>query len=382
VGLVWTFYTDDNEGTSVAQELSTPRSRTHQDVSGLDAIADFGHVSPRLHGCNLSMKNPFRSTRPQAPRSSPSESPIAPPSRWPAFRGILLGTILLSTSAFLAIDLWTWRQASNRQTEALRQAQRAADALGRRARALREDRDQGRTALERSQTELTGLGTRLKDLEQKHRQASEAQQRLENEMRAALQSRDVTISRLAGKLTVNILDRVLFASGEAEIKEEGQQVLRQVALILDQFPDRQIQVIGHTDNVPISTPRYPSNWELSAARALAAVRFLAEEAGVHPARLGALAHSEFHPIADNSGPDGRAQNRRIAIVVLPEIVTSETTNAPPTESDTTQSPSPQQPAHEDAAPSPVPAASGTRSSTGDSARLSEEHQDPGSLVRH
>ena len=91
--------------------------------------------------------------------------------------------------------------------------------------------------------------------------------------------------------------------------------------MLAQYPKRQIHVIGHTDNVPIragSRGRYASNWELSTARATAAVRFLQEKAAVDPHRLGAVGYGEFHPIADNTTAEGRAKNRRIALVVLPE----------------------------------------------------------------
>lgn len=147
------------------------------------------------------------------------------------------------------------------------------------------------------------------------------QQSLETEMRQALESRDITISELQGRLTVDILDRVLFDSGEATLKPEGEAVLRRVAAVLAQFPDRQVHVVGHTDDVPIrSSPRscIPTNWELSAARALAAVRFLTEQAGVEAGRLGAVAYGEYRPIADNATPEGRARNRRIALVVLSE----------------------------------------------------------------
>lgn len=151
--------------------------------------------------------------------------------------------------------------------------------------------------------------------------ATQAQKSIEAEMRQALQSKDVTISELQGKLTVNILDRVLFDSGDTAIRPEGQQVMQQVANVLAQYPNRQIHVIGHTDNVPIRATawsKYPTNWELSTARATAAVRFLQEHAGVDARRLGAVGYGEFHPIADNSTAEGRAKNRRIAIVVLPE----------------------------------------------------------------
>jgi chemotaxis protein MotB len=146
-------------------------------------------------------------------------------------------------------------------------------------------------------------------------------QSLEDEMRNALESKDVTISQLQGKLTVNILDRVMFDSGEAELKPAGAAVLRKVAAVLAQHPNIKVHVIGHTDNVPIKAAarnRFPSNWELSTTRATAAVRFLTELAGVDPRRLGAVGYGEFRPVADNATPEGRARNRRIAIVILSE----------------------------------------------------------------
>lgn len=163
--------------------------------------------------------------------------------------------------------------------------------------------------------------SRIAELEQREAEAQQNQQTLEAEMRRALESRDVTISELQGKLTVNILDRILFDSGEATLKPEGEEVLRRIAGVLAQYPTRQVHVVGHTDNVPIRASargRFPSNWELSTARATAAVRFLSEMAGVDPRRLGAVGYGEFHPIADNATAEGRAQNRRIALVVLSE----------------------------------------------------------------
>ena len=155
-------------------------------------------------------------------------------------------------------------------------------------------------------------------------------------MRQELQSKDVTISKLQGKLTVSILDRVMFDSGEAVLKPGGQSVMRQIAGILAEHPTLKIHVIGHTDNVPIHTARFASNWELSVARALAAVHFLTEKAGVDARRVGAVGYGEYRPIADNATAEGRAKNRRIAITILPdELAGADTvppaaaTNAPP-----------------------------------------------------
>jgi chemotaxis protein MotB len=149
------------------------------------------------------------------------------------------------------------------------------------------------------------------------------QSQLEKEMRAAIESKEITISDLEGRLTVNIVDQVLFDSGEAILKPAGQEVLRKVASVLQSVPDREVQVVGHTDNLPFrggSRFGFASNWELSSARALAAVRFLQDQCGVDPKRLGALGRGEFKPIGDNATAEGRAKNRRIEVVVLPAAI--------------------------------------------------------------
>jgi chemotaxis protein MotB len=192
------------------------------------------------------------------------------------------------------------------------------------------------------------LQSRIAALEKEKEQAAQMHQGLEEEMRADLESKDVTISQLQGKLTVNILDRILFDSGEADLKPGGEAILQKIAAILAQHPSLKIHVIGHTDNVPIragARSRFASNWELSIARALAAVRFLTERAGVDPRRLGAVGYGEFRPLADNATPEGRARNRRIAITILAdELVGADTAPAP-------NPPAPANPAP--AAPAPV-----------------------------
>jgi chemotaxis protein MotB len=180
------------------------------------------------------------------------------------------------------------------------------------------------STLEKHAAEIISLSNRLEEahllaenLAAEKKEAVVTQQTLEDEMRKALESRDVTISELKGKLTVNIVDSILFDSGEAELKPEGQRILEQIAGVLASHTNRQIHVIGHTDDVPIRR-RFASNWELSTARATAAVRFLQEKAAVDPSRLGALGYGEFHPVAPNTSAEGRAKNRRIEIVILPE----------------------------------------------------------------
>jgi chemotaxis protein MotB len=174
---------------------------------------------------------------------------------------------------------------------------------------------------QKAKDQLAALQSKVADLEEDKNAAAQMAKGLENEMRADLESKDVTISNLKGKLTVNILDRVMFDSGEAILKPAGESVMRKVAAILAGHPQLKIHVIGHTDNVPIrpeARNRFASNWELSTARALAAVHFLTEKAGVDPRRVGAVGYGEYRPLADNATAEGRARNRRIAITILPD----------------------------------------------------------------
>jgi chemotaxis protein MotB len=193
---------------------------------------------------------------------------------------------------------------------------------------VRDELTNAQAAATKAEAEAADLKVKLADSEARNADLQKQQdatvhthQTLEDEMRNALESRDVTISQLQGKLTVNILDRVMFDSGEADLKPAGAIVLRKVAAVLAQHPNIKVHVIGHTDNVPIRASarnRFPSNWELSTSRATAAVRFLTENAGVDPRRLGAVGYGEFRPVAENTTAEGRAKNRRIAITILSE----------------------------------------------------------------
>ncbi len=178
-----------------------------------------------------------------------------------------------------------------------------------------------REANQTNQDFIAALQSKIADLQQAQETSAQMSKALENEMHGDLESKDVTISNLQGRLTVNILDRVMFDSGEAVLKPDGQAVMRKVAALLAEHPKLQIQVIGHTDNMPVrpdARSRFASNWELSTARALAAVHFLTEQAGVDTRRVGAVGYGEYRPIADNSTADGRAKNRRIEIAILPD----------------------------------------------------------------
>jgi len=169
-------------------------------------------------------------------------------------------------------------------------------------------------------SELEAARKRAEALSREKAATDNARKKLEEDMKIALRNRDVAISQLKGKLTVNILSRIMFDSGEAKIKDEGKQVLTQIAEAIKQLPGRQVLVVGHTDNEPTKSTKYlyDSNWELSVARSTAAVRFFTETCGVDPKQVGAVGYGEHRPVADNDTPEGRAENRRIAVVILAE----------------------------------------------------------------
>jgi len=118
-----------------------------------------------------------------------------------------------------------------------------------------------------------------------------------------------------GLIVTIVTDAVLFPSGSAAVQPAGADVLRAVAGAVHGLPN-QIAVEGHTDPTPISTAQFPSNWELSTARASSVLRFLVDDAGLDPSRLTASGYADTRPIADNAAAEGRDRNRRVEIVVL------------------------------------------------------------------
>lgn len=204
-------------------------------------------------------------------------------------------------------------------------------------------------ALTAEQAKSADLAQRLADLERKYTEALGDKSKLDAsvaEMTAALHDlearkalADARITEYrdllskfktmidAGQLKVKIVDGrmvvelasdILFASGSAGLSPEGKKALIDVAKVLASIPERHFQVEGHTDNDPISTERFPSNWELGAGRAITVVQTL-KEGGVPEARLSAASYSFNRPVAQNDKPDGKAANRRIEIVVVPDL---------------------------------------------------------------
>jgi chemotaxis protein MotB len=121
-----------------------------------------------------------------------------------------------------------------------------------------------------------------------------------------------------GRMVVEMASNILFPSGKAKLHKEGGIALGELAGILQTIESRDFQVAGHTDNVPIHSKKFPSNWELASARAVTVVKFL-QEAGVSPSNLSASGYAEYQPFATNETEDGKAENRRIEIVLMPNL---------------------------------------------------------------
>ncbi|HEY2743501.1 MAG TPA: OmpA family protein [Polyangia bacterium] len=152
------------------------------------------------------------------------------------------------------------------------------------------------------------------------------QQKLMDDLRKKLDAKEGDVSSGGGIVTVHLESEVLFPSGEAELSKRGKEVLARVGDVFKPLKDKQILVGGHTDDAPIHTARFPSNWELSTARAVNVVHFLADDVGVDPAKLTAAGYSQYHP----RGSD-RALNRRIEILLIPSVTpaASATPSPPP-----------------------------------------------------
>ena len=190
-----------------------------------------------------------------------------------------------------------------------------------------------KTALEAQVNDLTKSQEALKaQRDQEIAQMKGTYDSLVSEMKQEIAAGQVAITNIKGKLSVNVADKIFFDSGRTEIKPSGREVLLRVGNILKKLTDKQIRIDGHTDNVPIGAglaDRYPTNWDLSAARATQVVRFLQEKAGIPPEMLSACGFGPYRPIAPNDTEADRAKNRRIEIVVLDKDVAVATATPTP-----------------------------------------------------
>ena len=184
-----------------------------------------------------------------------------------------------------------------------------------------DDRQRVETALRAQGDEAIRLQRRLRQLSQIEAEVRERNRIYEDVIgtfQSLIDAGQLSVSIKDGRMVIQLPQDVLFPSGSATLNPEGRSTIGAVGDALAQIPGRRFQVEGHTDNVPIATQRFPSNWELSGARAITVVRLLLER-GVDPTNLSAAGFGEFQPLADNEAVEGRRANRRIEITMLPNL---------------------------------------------------------------
>jgi len=180
-----------------------------------------------------------------------------------------------------------------------------------------------------AEAEAEAARTRIASLEAEAARLAEEKQRLEKKtaeydalvsgLRSEIDAGQVTITELSGKLTVQMSNAILFDSGSTEVKTTGREALAKVATVLAGVRDRELRVEGHTDNDPVrSGAAYPDNWALSALRARTVLTILVDN-GVPSDNIAVVGYGEQRPVADNGTPEGKAENRRTEIVLVPRL---------------------------------------------------------------
>lgn len=171
------------------------------------------------------------------------------------------------------------------------------------------------------QSSLAETRRALEELRQRERQQAERltvfRQMLER-FASMIAAGRLRVRIVRNRMVIELQNDVLFASARAELQPEGEQALRDIVGVLGSIENRQFQVAGHTDNIPIRGARFASNWELSTTRAVNVVRFMIEN-GLGADRVSAAGYADTQPVASNASDEGRAQNRRIEIILLPNL---------------------------------------------------------------
>ena len=185
--------------------------------------------------------------------------------------------------------------------------------------ALQQEVENLRAQLGRQQEAHRDELDRLADQkEEESNELVDAQRKLADSLRKELGDAKAKLEMTERGLVLTLLDEIFFDSGQAVIKEEGMATLNKVADVLKSaVPNSPVAVEGHTDNEPIKYSSWRTNWELSSGRALAVLHYFADQQGVSPERLQAVAMGEFHPVSSNDTAEGRRENRRVEIVILP-----------------------------------------------------------------
>jgi chemotaxis protein MotB len=169
--------------------------------------------------------------------------------------------------------------------------------------------------------ELSARLQKLKELKDEEiEKLNRTKKLLESRLKKEIEDKQIRLKMAQKGLVITFVDEVLFDSGKADIRKEAYPALDKIARVLiENVPDREIGIEGHTDNEPIKYSGWKSNWELSTARATSVLHYLVDEKGIAPERVTAIGYGEYRPVATNATAQGRQLNRRVEIVILPKI---------------------------------------------------------------
>lgn len=247
-------------------------------------------------------------------------------------RSVLVSAVMAATVALGGcVSSGKYERLETEKNQEIADLQRERSALQAERAALETEK----TALE---TDKRALKDQIAALERQKAALEAASQERQSEYDALVKKLSAEVERgqlqvrqYQNMLSVDVAEKIFFDSGRAELKESGKEVLAKVGEALKSYGDKVIRVVGYTDNVPIAKTMqriYPTNWELSVARATNVVRFL-QEAGVPPERMVAAGRGEYSPVADNETPEGRQKNRRIEIMLIDQKAADELITARP-----------------------------------------------------
>ncbi|MDP2905189.1 MAG: OmpA family protein [Candidatus Omnitrophota bacterium] len=161
---------------------------------------------------------------------------------------------------------------------------------------------------------------KIEELSEQIDELTEAKRLLEEKFSKEIDDKQIKLQMQEKGLVITVVGDLLFDSGKAKIRRDGYSVLNKVGDFLkDNVPELNVGIEGHTDNQPIKHSGWKSNWELSTARALAVLHYMANEEGISPNRLSAIGYGEYRPVASNDTTEGRLANRRVEIVIMPKL---------------------------------------------------------------
>lgn len=187
---------------------------------------------------------------------------------------------------------------------------------------LEEEVAKGHKEIQELQSQFINLKGQKALAETRKGQLKSTYEALITDLKKQIENQEITIKAFKDQISVTLVNRILFEFGKATITSEGEKILEKVGGILKNVRGKEIRIVGHTDNIPIMPEyryKFPSNWELSGARSSAVIRYFQKNIHLDPRNLEAVGRSFYEPIASNETSEGRAQNRRVEIIISPKL---------------------------------------------------------------